>query len=134
MANEVNKFKQQAQEATLLSPIMKDREKMATEDVVGRELTIVGFNFAPKFDEKGYAIVDSETGQPDEFGVVIFSEEPDKYYCVGAVFTKVCKLWAADYPTVKEASDALAASGGVKVKFSEGKTKRGNNLVNVDIL
>lgn len=131
---EVNKFKQRAQEATILSPIMMGREKMRTEDVVGRELTIVGFNFAPKFDEKGNAIVDSETGQADEFGVIIFSEEPKGYYCVGTVFTKVCKVWAADYPTVQEANDALSASGGVKVRFSEGKTKKGNNLVNVDII
>lgn len=131
---DVNKFKQQAQEATLLSPIMKDREKMRTKDVVGRELTIVGFNFAPKFDKEGNLLIDNETGQPDEFGVIIFEEEPDKYYCVGTVFTKVCKLWAADYPTVSDASDALRASGGVRVKFSEGETKKGNNLVNVSIL
>lgn len=133
MANTFN-FKQTAQAQTSLSPIMVGRNKLDTDDVINRELTIIAFNFAPKFDIKGYPIVDESTGEPDEFGVVVFKEQPDSYYCVGTVFTKVCKAWAAGFPTVAEASLALEQSGGVRVKFRPGKTKNGNNLTNVDIL
>lgn len=127
-------FKKAAQEATSLSPIMMGRTKLETEEILGKELTINGFNFAPKFDKDGNAVVDPETGVPDEFGVVTFVEFPDKYYCVGAVFTKVCKMWASEFETVEQASEALAAEGGVRAKFTASKTKKGNNLVAVDIL
>lgn len=127
-------FKQAAQEVTLLSPIMMNREKLDTEDVINKELTITAFDFAPKFDKDGNPIIDQSTGEIDTFGVVVFSEMPDKYYCVGSVFTKVCHAWAAPFSSVKEASEALESEGGVKVRFSPSKTKRGNNLTAVEII
>lgn len=127
-------FKQAAQESTLLSPIMVGRDKLETDDVINRELTIIGFDFAPKFDEEGRVIVDESTGEVDTFGVIVFAEMPNKYYCVGTVFTKVCKTWEAAFSNAKEASDALAAEGGVKVRFSPSKTKKGKNLTAVEIL
>lgn len=128
-------FKQAAQEATLLCRLMQGREKLDTMDVVGKELTIMAFDFAPKFDQQGNPVADPGTGEQDVFGVVTFKELPDNYYNVGTVFTKVTKVWAEEYDgdTVKASAD-LAAAGGVKVRFTEGKTKRGNNLVNVEIL
>lgn len=126
-------FKQVAQENTLLSAIMVGKEKLETEEILDKELTIIGFDFAPKFDQQGKPIT-NEMGEVDTFGVVVFAEHPDKYYCVGAVFTKVCHAWAAGFKSPQEASAALAAEGGVKVKFSASKTKKGNNLTAVDIL
>lgn len=135
MAGNFN-FKQVAQESTLLCKLMSGREKMTTEEVVAEDsLTIVAFDFAPKFDQDGAPMSDPATGEQDTFGVVVFEEHPDKYYSVGTVFTKVCKAWAAGFSGDPEAaSAALAKDGGVRVQFSEGKTKRGNNLVNVEIL
>lgn len=127
-------FKEAAQKNTLLSAIMVGRDKLETEDVLDKELTIVAFDFAPKFDQHGKPVVDETTGEADTFGVVVFSEFPDKYYCVGAVFTKVCHAWEAPFDSVEEASNALAAEGGVKVKFTASKTKKGNNLTAVEIL
>lgn len=126
-------FKKVAQENTLLSAIMAGKEKLETEEILDQELTIVGFDFAPKFDQQGNPVV-NEMGEVDTFGVVVFAEHPDKYYCVGAVFTKVCHAWAAGFDSPQEASTALAAEGGVRVKFSASKTKKGNNLTAVDIL
>lgn len=126
-------FKQIAQSQTALSPIMVGREKLNTEDILGKDLTIVAFDFAPKFDQNGNVVAD-DNGVVDEFGVVVFMEYPEKYYCVGAVFTKVCKAWAAAYQTAAEASDDLAREGGVRVRFRASKTKKGNSLTSVDIL
>lgn len=126
-------FKQVAQENTLLSAIMVGKEKLETEDILDKELTIIGFDFAPKFDQQGKPVV-NDYGEVDTFGVVVFAEHPDKYYCVGAVFTKVCHAWSAGFDSPQEASAALAAEGGVRVKFSASKTKKGNNLTAVDIL
>ena len=127
-------FKQVAQENTLLSAIMVGKEKLETEQVINKELTIIAFDFAPKFDQAGNRINDPNTGEVDEFGVVVFAEMPDHYYCVGAVFTKVCKAWASAFESAAEASEALAAEGGVRVKFTPSKTKKGNNLTAVEIL
>ena len=127
-------FKQVAQENTLLSAIMVDKEKLETEQVINKELTIIAFDFAPKFDKAGNRIIDPDTGEVDEFGVVVFAEIPDHYYCVGAVFTKVCKAWVSAFESAAEASEALAAEGGVRVKFTPSKTKKGNNLTAVEIL
>lgn len=127
-------FKKSAEEAILLSPIMVGREKLDTEEILNQPLTIIAFDFAPKFDEKGTPIVDPDTGEAETFGVVVFQEKPDFYYCVGTVFTKVCKTWAAAFSSPVEASEALEAEGGVKVKFTSGKTRGGKNLTSVDIL
>lgn len=127
-------FKKVAQEQTLLSPIMADKTKLETEDVLNKELTIIAFDFAPKFDQAGNPMVDPSTGEVDTFGVVVFKEMEDCYYCVGTVFTKVCKAWEAPFENAAEASAALAQEGGVRVRFTQGKTKKGNNLTAVQIL
>lgn len=127
-------FKKVAQQNTLLSPIMVGRNKLETDEIIDQELTIIEFGFAPKFDKSGKPIIDPDTGEADVFGVVVFAEKPEFYYCVGTVFTKVCKAWASGFDTTDEASAALAAEGGVKVLFHHSKTKSGNNLTSVDIL
>lgn len=128
-------FKKVAQEVTLLSPIMVGKTKLETDEILNKELTIIGFDFAPKFDDKtGLPVVDDTTGEIDTFGVVVFSEMPNQYYCVGTVFTKVCRAWSSEFNNPEEASEALLAEGGVKVRFTQSKTKRGNNLTAVEIM
>lgn len=129
-----NRFKRMAQEATMLSPIMAGRSKLTTNDIVGKELKIIEFGFAPKFDSNGNRIINESTGEVDEFAVLVFEEHPDSYYCAGTVFSKVCQAWMTGFPTPEEASFALKEEGGVRVRFSNGKTKKGNNLVEVEIL
>lgn len=127
-------FKQVAQENTQLCALMAGREKLSTEEVIEQELTIIGFDFAPKFDKDGSPLVDESTGEAETFGVVVFQELPGKYYSVGTVFTKVCKAWECGYDSPEEASKDLEEQGGVKVIFRNSKTKKGNNLVSVDIV
>lgn len=128
-------FRQVAQDATQLCHLMSGRTKMETESVIAAgELTIVKFDFAPKFDQNGAPVID-QNGEQDTFGVVVFEEYPDCYYSVGTVFTKICHAWAAQFGGSAEAASVeLEKSGGVKVRFIAGKTKKGNNLVNVEIL
>lgn len=128
-----NKFKAMAEASMKPCAIMVGRQPLTTDEVVGRDLTVSGFGFAPKFDSNGSVIVDDD-GVVEEYGVVVFAEEPDKYYGVGKIFTNVCRLWAAEYDTVLEASEALAQAGGVKVRFYRDKTKKGNNVTKAEIL
>lgn len=124
-----------AQQATSLCYLMQGREKLITDEVVDKTLTIIAFDFAPKFDDRGEPVVNPDTGETDTYGVVAFKEMPGKYYAVGVVFTKVCHAWADAYDGNPElASQVLSNSGGVKVKFVRSRTKGGRNLVNVRIL
>ena len=59
-------FKQVAQENTLLSAIMVGKEKLETEQVINKELTIIAFDFAPKFDQSGNRIIDPNTGEVED--------------------------------------------------------------------
>lgn len=127
-------FKKAAQDVTVLCPLMSGREKLSTSDIIDRDLTIMGFDFAPKFDQAGNPVINDDTGEVDQFGVVLFKEEPKKYYCVGSVFTKVCKAWASEFSSASEASAELAKAGGVRVRFTATKTKKGQNLTAVEIL
>lgn len=127
-------FKSIAQETTVLCKLQAGRTKLDSDGVVDKVLTITAFDFAPKMDENNRPLVDTETGEVEVYGVVTFKEMPDRYYNVGKIFTKVCKAWAAGYSSPEEASEALAEEGGVKVKFSPGKTKSGNNLTTVEIV
>lgn len=136
MANVMTKFHEIANKATTLCDLMVGREKLETEEVQGKEWTIVAFDFAPKFDRNTGAPVMLDNGEQDVFGVVVFSEMPDRYYSVGTVFTKVCKAWAEEYDgDVELASRELEVVGGVRVRFKMSKTKVSkNNIVTVEIL
>lgn len=131
---EINKFKKAAQDSTVLCQIMSGRTKLETDDVVGKKLTVVGFDFAPKFDKNGGPIIDESTGEAETYGVLVFKEFADRYYNCGVVFSKVCRAWMDGYDTAEEASADLEAAGGVEVKFNLSKTKGGNNIVTVDIV
>ena len=115
---------------------MVGREKIDTDDIVNKDLTIIGFDFADKRDrDTGELVVDHKTGEVQQFAVVVFAEYPDKYYSVGTVFTKVCEAWADQFGgDPEDASAQLAAEGGVRVRFTRGTTRKGNNVTNVTIL
>lgn len=116
-------FKGAAQKAILPSSIMMNKRKLETDEIINKELTIIAFDFAPKSDKYG---------QVDVFGIVVFAEIPECYYCVGSVFTKACKAWAVPFSSPAEASAALEREGGVKVKFKHSRI--GDNFIDVEIL
>lgn len=123
MAN--NKFRNLAIQNLSASAIMVGREQVKTEEVVGKPLTIVGFDFATITD----------AGEEKVFPVVVFEELPGKYYNGGSLMMKLCKAWAESCGGDPEtASFELSREGGVQVMFRETRTKTGNNLVCIDIL
>lgn len=128
-------FRAAAQKAVSLCPLMTDREKLSTSEIINKDLTIVAFDFAPKYDQKTGQVVCTADGEVDTYGVVIFQELPHSYYTCGTIPTKVCHVWADEFDgDVEEASNALAESGGVKVRFIPTKTKSGNTMTNMIIL
>lgn len=118
-------FKAIAENELTLSHLMNGRQQLKTEDVIGRSLTINAFDM----------VCATIKGEEKNFCVVTFSELPDNYYNGGALLYKMCSAWAAACGgDIEVASEALRKSGGVQVKFSETKTKSGNNLTSIEII
>lgn len=117
-------FRKTALESTLLSSLQNDREKISTHDLIQKfpeGITVNAFDFA---------IIDDKS-----FAVVTFNEDDDLYYNGGTVLTKMCLAWAAGFDGDPEtASVALAKAGGVKLKFTEAKTKNGNNVTTITVV
>lgn len=117
-------FKEIAQSELSLSILMNGRDQIKTDDIVGREMTIEAFDFASITDK----------GEEKTFPVILFKEEPSKYYNGGNLLMKLCMAWAAAFDgDCTEASNELKNSGGCKVKFTATKTKAGNNLTKVEV-
>lgn len=117
-------FRKTALESTMLSKLQNDREKISTHDLIQQfpdGITVNAFDFA---------VVDDKS-----FAVVTFNEDDTKYYNGGTVLSKMCVAWAAGFDGDPEsASIALGKSGGVKLKFTESKTKNGNNVTTITVV
>lgn len=121
----MNKFREIAAKELSLSELMAGREQLKTEDLIGKEVTVVQFDFATITDK----------GVEKTFPVLILKEYPDHYYNGGTLLMKLCQAWAAEYDGDIEAASAdLEKSGGVKLRFKTTKTKSGNNLTSVDVV
>lgn len=114
-------FKASAQSALTLSDLMEGREQLKTEDIEGKELTVIKFDIV------------TIKGKP--YPVVIFKEHLDKYYNGGYVLYKICETWVNDYHgDIQQASDDLERAGGVRFRFKAGKTKDGQrNLTSIEV-
>lgn len=117
-------FKSTAISATTLSPLMDGRERLTMDSVISKHpdgVTIKNFDIIDS-DDKPYA-------------VVTCFEEPDSFFFGGAVLTKIVQQWIRAYDgDIDAASHDLEESGGVKVQFSHGKTKKGNNITMVKVV
>lgn len=118
-------FKKIAVDELSLSPLMAGREQIKTDELVGKEVTIVAFDFATITDE----------GEEKTFPVLLLKELPEKYYNGGVLLSKLCQAWASEYDGDVEAASAdLEKSGGVKLRFKATKTKSGRNLTSVEVV
>lgn len=118
-------FKAIAQNELTLSHLMNGRTQVKTDEIVGKELTIEEFDIVN-------AVID---GKSAIFPVVVFTELPANYYNGGALLQKMVEAWTnACGGDVETASNAFKKEGGVKVKFTNTKTKSGNNLTGIEII
>lgn len=118
-------FKSIAINELSLSPLMSGREQITTDELAGKEATIIAFDFATITDK----------GEEKTFPVLLLKEYPNHYYNGGALLSKLCIAWAGAYDgDVSAASNDLESSGGVRVRFKLTKTKSGNNLTSIEVL
>ena len=120
----MNKFAQQAQKILGKSAITAGREKLDTEEVVGKKLHINAIDFLPKRGDNGDPIVD-DNGEIEEYVVVAVDES--YYYCGGTVLTNLCKGWLENYDSVEALNKDLIAEGGVDIIINKRTGRKSGN-------
>lgn len=121
-------FTQVAKDNTVFSEVMAGREKVSMDDILKvfpEGVTVVEFDLVDQLNEKG---------ETDHYCICAIAEDEKVCFFGGMVLTKICDQWASSFPSVKEASDTLKASGGVKMKFKRELTKNKRNVTTVEIL
>lgn len=112
-------FKQAAIDATTLSELMTDRQKVSTDDIIKQfpdGITITAFDFVE--------------GKEGQYPIFLFSESPKSFFSGGVVLAKIANKWLSAFnDDVDACNAALAESGGVKIKLEHGRTKNGNSLI-----
>lgn len=119
MANK-NKFKDLAMKSMTLSELHNNRQKLESDSLYGKELTIENFD-----------LVDTEDMR---FAVFTFVEFPDSYYNGGLILTKMIMNWIAECGSIEEALKDYHNSEPLKIKLTESKTREKNNLVTVTVI
>lgn len=76
-----------------------------------------------------------KNGEPKEYSLVVFKEEPDKFVNGGSAFTKIIRGFLASFEgDVEKMNEELEKSGGVKVKVDTKRLDNGNNYTVVTVL
>lgn len=120
-------FKALATSQTIISELFTDREKLTTTDVIAQfpdGATIADFDIVEYVDD---------AGEIQEYCVIVFAEDENKFYCGGALLTKIIKSWVGN-DNILDVRDEYKTSEPVAVKLSLARTKRNNNITKVEIL
>lgn len=131
-------FRKVAQNSTSISPIMAGREKLSTDEIVGKTLSLMAFDVA---EIKNYTNRNTGEISDIEYGVFVFREMPDKYYQAGTVGTRIVNDWLTLYDGESEdvhdqcaELSAEVAADNIMLKFTRGVTSRGQNIVKIEVL
>lgn len=119
-------FKEIAKNNMSMSELHNGRQKLETETVCGKALTIEDFDIAQLDDGSTFA-------------VFTFTETPKMYYNGGYVLTKMVHGWVeecgGDIAKAREEYASLKPADRVKIQLTLTKTKdKARSLVNVEVL
>ena len=109
-------------ETNSMSPLMDDRDKISTEDIIGtysKGITIDRF--------------DKVTVGEDEFYVFTFKENEDVFAFSGYVLAKFFDALVSKYEDIENANEALENNGGIKVILESSKTKKNQPITTVKL-
>lgn len=126
----MSRFSDLAKKQTAGSPVLQERTKISTNEIVARYqdgITINGFDFL--------------NGKNGRYVVCCFRNDPGRYFNGGKILTNIFESFVAEYQhdemTFNEALDACMKDFGpvgLKVKLSDGRTKDGNRVTLVEVL
>ena len=107
-------FREFAQRKTTISPLMAGREKLETSKLNGKEITITDFTIAADSDGNPYT-------------VYITAEYPDCFCYGGKILTEIFTDYISAIGDEEKVRQFLHEEGGLKVRLTSKKCKKGNN-------
>ena len=117
-------FRSLATAATTLSPLMNDRIKLSTDEIISQYpegITLTEF--------------DSITIKDTQYYVACFAEDDKAYVNCGQVLSKVFDKFVEAFDgDITGASSTLKEQGGLKVKLNKSRTHSGNNITTVSVI
>lgn len=116
-------FKNRAISATTVSKLMEGRTKISNDELITRYpdgVTVIGFDWM--------------NGDDGKYPVCVFLENPNECFFGGTAMTSICDAWMDGFESAEACSEALANEGGVKIRFSKGKTKNNRNFTKADVV
>lgn len=116
-------FKNKAIAATTVSTLMEGRTKISTDELIAKYpdgVTILGFDWL--------------NGEQGKYPVCIFEENGNECFFGGTALTQICEAWMDGFESTADCTNALSAEGGVKIKFSKGKTKNNRTFTQCDVV
>ena len=123
MNNSIN-FKSLATAATTLSPLMTDRIKLSTDEIISQYpdgITITEF--------------DSITMKDSQYYIATFAEDDKAYINCGQILSKVFDRFVQAFDgDIAGASETLKAQGGLRVKLNKSRTRGGNSITTVTVI
>ncbi len=123
MNNSIN-FKSLATAATTLSPLMTDRIKLSTDEIISQYpegITITEF--------------DSITMKDSQYYIATFAEDDKAYINCGQILSKVFDRFVEAFDgDIAGASETLKAQGGLRVKLNKSRTRGGNSITTVTVI
>ena len=121
-------FKARAKEATTLSDLMKEREKIKVGELIS-DKTLQGTVTITDFD----LVAGGRDGAT--YPIFIYKEDDSKFFSGGYILNKIVNDWIEGHEgDIHATREDFRNSGGVKIKLGRGETKSGNNITTVEIL
>lgn len=124
-----NLFANIARRATTISPIIEGKTKIPVAEIISTYpdgITITAFDMVQGTDQQGNA-----TSYP----VFVFAEDETRFGFGGTVLKNIVHAWIEAFEgDIESCSKALAANGGVKLRFAQGHTKAGRSVTTIDVV
>ena len=129
-------FKQSAQNTNSNSVLQVGREKMQWAEIDGKPVTIIAVdrNEGPAVDQKGNIMTDDDgVILMTYYTTVLLSEYPGNYFGGFGALDRIVEDWLANFDTIADLNEDLAAFGGVRIQ-THMQMRNGKNSRKVDLL
>ena len=126
----MSRFTEMAKRKTAGSPVLDERTKISTDEIIARYpngVTINGFDFL--------------NGKNGRYVVCSFTNDPGRYFNGGKILTEIFESFVASYKTEENTFEQAMelcqndfSHEMLTVKLSAGRTKDGNRVTLVEIV
>lgn len=117
-----------AKKSVVLAEIFEGKDKIDTDDIIRKYPNGIHVN------DIEFITMQGESGE-EQFWAYTFDEEPDKFafsgFVLAKIFNELLAICEGDY---EELYESFRANGGLNIKLSSSKTKKGQPITKVDVL